>query len=460
MKRSVKVALVAMATVLAILATACGSGRNDAQDQPSGPGTTTAAEGDSFGDLASPCGPAPEGEANTASAQGVTADSIAIGYGDDAGYQAAPGTNHEVSDAMRAIVKWCNEQGGINGRKVDATYYDAKITEAVNAVTEACPKEFFLVGQMFSLDSAQEQARRGCGLPSVPATAVSPQFANAPLMVNPTPNPVDYYVAGATAQLAELFPEKVEKAAVIYANYAATRDSKDKFVLGATANGWTFLDCPQEYSIQGEADWKPFAQKLKDCGAEVVYFAGSPVPNWQNLLDAAHQIGFEPIWTSEANAYSEAFIKWNASGNANNVYFPINFIPFEEADTNPVTQQYIDLVRAEGGDISSLGLRATSGFLLWATAAEECGANLTRECVLDKLAAVHEWTGGGLHAETDPGGNIPFHCDVLVKLEGQTVVRVAPTDPGTYGCEEDFALPITGSVVENAKLDANRIAQI
>ena len=61
-------------------------------------------------------------------------------------------------------------------------------------------------------------------------------------------------------------------------------------------------------------------------------------------------------------------------------------VPFEQADSNPATKQYIDLVKASGGDISTLGALSASAFLLWATAANQCGANVTRDCVVSQPA--------------------------------------------------------------------------
>ena len=51
------------------------------------------------------------------------------------------------------------------------------------------------------------------------------------------------------------------------------------------------------------------------------------------------------------------------------------FYPFEQADDVPALQQYIDIVEANDGDISQLGEQSTSAFLLWATAADACGAS-------------------------------------------------------------------------------------
>ncbi|HET6967764.1 MAG TPA: hypothetical protein VFI44_05780, partial [Ornithinibacter sp.] len=132
-----------MLAVLAIVLGACGSDRGDdpaGADEDGGsdePADEEAANGDGFGTLDSPCG---EGEGDNADPgeQGVTADQVTIGYGDDAGFPTSPGLSHETSDAIEAMIAWCNEQGGINGRELVGNYYDAAITNVVNAMTQAC----------------------------------------------------------------------------------------------------------------------------------------------------------------------------------------------------------------------------------------------------------------------------------------------------------------------------------
>ena len=70
---------------------------------------------------------------------------------------------------------------------------------------------------------------------------------------------------------------------------------------------------------------------------------------------------------------------------------------------NPVFEQYLP----DGKNQAYLGYQGFSAWLLFATAAKECGADLTRQCVLDELAKIDSWTGGGLHAETNPAENMP-----------------------------------------------------
>jgi hypothetical protein len=217
----------AVTTALALIMTACGSGRSSS----SGDGTTnttatTATQtAGSFGSLQDVCG---SGTASGATDKGVTDTDITIGYGDDAGFQQSPGLNHQMSDAMKAFISWCNDAGGINGRKVKGNYHDAKILDVNNAVTEACATDFFVVGEGWSLDASQEASRRACGLPAVAGYAVSPAFANAPLKWEPFPIPADYTNTAPAAQLKELYPDKVSKMATMYGNYSATIDSKDK----------------------------------------------------------------------------------------------------------------------------------------------------------------------------------------------------------------------------------------
>lgn len=440
---------------MSVIGAACSAGRSDTT-----PSSTAATDhqqqtAETFGDLPSPCGP---GNAGGPTAQGVTDTSIVIGYGDDAGYPSSPGLNHQMSDAIAAMVGWCNGQGGINGRQVVGNYYDAKITEVNNVMTEACGEVFMLVGEGWSLDSAQESVRRDCGLPAVPTYSVSPQFANAPLMVQPVPNPIDYTNVQVAKAMAEAFPEEVTHAAVMYANYAATVDTKDKVLETYPEWGFDFLDCPQEYNIAGESDWKPFAQNLKDCGAQVVYFTGSPYPNFENFLDAAHQIAFDPIYITDVNFYDQAFADWNVNGYADKVYIRNTFVPLEEADDQPATAKYLEIVEGDGGDVSQLGEQAASAFLMWATAAKACGSDLTRECVMAQLASVTKWTGGGMHAPSDPSSNLPQSCGMVMRMQGTTFERFQPADAGTFECSQNFVAHLTGPVVERAALDQDRIS--
>ena len=67
-----------------------------------------------------------------------------------------------MSDAVSALISWCNDQGGINGRKVVGTDYDAALMQANSVMQEACGSQFMMVGHGFAMD--QTVGADPCGL--------------------------------------------------------------------------------------------------------------------------------------------------------------------------------------------------------------------------------------------------------------------------------------------------------
>jgi ABC-type branched-subunit amino acid transport system substrate-binding protein len=390
---------------------------------------------------------------------GVTAEEITIATGDDAGYATSPGLNHEMTDAVNALAAKCNELGGINGRQIKVNYYDAAITNVATAIQGACDGgNFFLVGEGWSFDSGQEEIRHGCGLPAVPAYTVSAAFAMAPDVYQGVPNPADETPSGHFAQVTELFPDAVTAVATLGGNYSATQETIDKVRAVAPEFGWTFSGDKIEFDIfTPVTDWTPFVKQIQDQNATMVYWSGSCLPNLQKFAQTAKQNGLDVPIVTDTNHYEAACAAANTDGAMDNVYIRSAFIPFEEAAENDATQDYIDLIEADGGDVSVLGMQATSSFLFWAQAASECGAQLTRECVLEKMAAITSWTAGGLHAETNPGENHPPSCNALLKLEGNGYVRVAPEEPGEFACDPAWVSEVVGvPALAPLNLDENR----
>ena len=472
-KKHVLAALVAMGLVAA----ACGSSHKDTAASGAGGATTTAAgsgsggatttaaaattttaPGAKFGDLASPCG---KGDAKGATANGVTDTTITIGYGDDAGYAPALGLDKEMGQAMKALIAWCNDQGGINGRQVKGNYYDAKVLEIKAALTQACAdKVFMMVGQGLALDAAQEDVRIGCKLPSIPGFSASAAFAMGSGVVQGVPNPADQTPLQFAYALAKKFPEAVKKVGYAYANLSATLEPMEKAKAGTPAAGFVDLKCDQVYNISGESDWKPFAENFKKCGVDFLYWVGSPEPNLENFLAAAKQVGFAPtVVFGDSNHYVSNFAKWNAqNGNiGDNFYTRLAFVPFEEAAKTPAVQQYLDLITKANASPGLLGMQSTGSFLLWATGVKACGSTVTGKCVFDAIAKIDKWTAGGLHAPTNPGKNEAPDCGILIKMTGGAFTRV---DPATgFDCDPKYrATGIKTKYTDEAKIGTDRIA--
>ena len=428
---------------LGLLAAACSSSRSGTAS--SGNTTTTSSSASSssktFGTLASPCGP---GTAKGATEQGVTDANITIGYGDDRGFAQSPGLDQEMGMAVAAMIKWCNDQGGILGRKIVGDFHDAAITQVNTVMQAACKTDFMLVGEGFALDEAAEGIRLGCNLAAVPGFTVGPDAANAPEMYQAVPNPVDYLPASPYYEAAQLFPDAVTKFDFIHTTLAsATEVSYNKDQEAAIAAGWKLANCGVTINYFGEPNYQPFAQKYVNCGVKLIYNNLGPGPVLFGMLQGINQVGVKPIYIMETNDYTTQMSAWNTSGIGNQIYVRDAFVPIEEAGRVKAVQDYVNALNATGGKTSQLGQQAASSFLLWATEAKACGSNLTRQCMINNLSKVHNWTGGGLHAPADPGNNTPPQCGMLLKLTGTSFSQFFPKAIGQFDCNSKYLFKIS-----------------
>jgi Periplasmic binding protein len=397
-----------------------------------------------FGSLPSPCGP---GHATGATEQGVTNSTINIAYGDDRGFSGSPGLDQEMGDAVKAMIAWCDAQGGINGRKIVGDYYDSAVTNVGSVMTQACKTDFMLVGEGFALDGLAEQTRLNCNLAAVPGFTVSADVANAYEMYQAAPNPSNASPVSIAYQGEKLFGKKTLHVGQYNSTLSTQLSSMAKAVQAYTEAGWKFVDCPFQVNYNGEANYTPFMQKLQSCGAQIVFDDATPGPTLYGALQAENQIGYNPIWLLDAAEYTQAFANWNTSGLGNNVYVRIGFEPLEAAKVVPAVSQYLAIVKKSGGLTSALGEQSASSFLLWATEAKACGSTLTRQCMINHLAKVTSWTGGGLNAPSDPAKNQPAPCGILMKLDNTKWVQYYPKKLGTFDCSPKYVVPNSGSVI-------------
>jgi ABC-type branched-subunit amino acid transport system substrate-binding protein len=431
------------------------NGANTTNATPTSTSTGGSSAAQKFGDLASPCG---KGDAKGSTDQGVTDTSIRIGYGDDRGFTGGKGLEQDAGDAVRAMIKWCNDQGGILGRKIQGDYYDAAITQTNIVMQQACKSDFMLVGTAFAGDETAEGTRVNCKLVMVPTYAVGPHVANAPMYYAALPNPVDFQPASGFAQLLKLQPQLKDSFAFMNSDLPAVAATVTKLTPVVKQLGYKVLNCGVTISAQGEPSYVPFATKFKQCGAKLIYISLNPSPVVFNFLSAMNQVGVKATYIMQASGYADYFAQWNRAGLGNNVYVQMPFNLLENAATVPATQEYLNAVKAVNGKTGLLGMQATSSFLLWATAAKECASTLTRQCMVNKLAAVHDWTGGGLHGKSDPGGNKPTECGLLAKLDGAKWIQAYPQQAGQYDCNGSYVQAVPQSAWQGVTLNKDRIA--
>jgi ABC-type branched-subunit amino acid transport system substrate-binding protein len=398
---------------LALVAGACGrsGGGGSTTTQPTTAPPTSVGAGD-FGTLKAVCGP---GTASGATDKFVTDTTIDVGTMADPGAQASPGLDQELFDTATGFVKWCNAAGGILGRKLNLHLHDAKLFEVPARMIDACNADFALVGGGTAFDDSGVKPRVACGLPEIPGYNNTPAAAEAALLVQGDPLPTQQIQVAGYLGAQKLFPG-AKKIAFITGNLASVTVTAAREREGAEQAGLTTV-YDQTYPILG-AIWRPFVQKMKDANPDFVTYTGDSL-QIVAMEQAMQVIGWYPKAIIEAaNIYDNRIIK-EGKDAIQNLWVINGYYPFEEAKNNPATQQYLDNMAKfnPSGKIATLGLNAWSAWLLFATAARDCGSALTRQCLLQKAGMNAAWTAGGLKAasNTDPNNRHVGECYIAMK---------------------------------------------
>jgi len=444
--------LLVILAAVAFLGASCGNRGSDSSGAAGGTSTTAASSAAGAGDwgtLKDVCGPKEGGGKVPASdAQGVSADSIKLGTVADPGFSGRPGLNQELFDAGDAFVTWCNAAGGVNGKKLELTKRDAKLTDYQPVIEASCKADFALVGGGAVQDNIWPKIGPKCGLIDVAGFAVTPTKAglagDTPTKtrtVQAVPNPADRFAVGPAVLLDQKYPDAKDRHGYLYADFQTTIDQKAKEQAAFEQIDHKTV-YQSAYNLAGESNWKPFASAIKQAKVSFLTFVGEPA-NGAALAQALDQIGYTPtVRLLDANFYDQSYI--DAAGKAaEGAYVGTVFAPLEEADSHPATKLYEDNIAAMKGKQAFLGLQSTSAWLLFAKVAKECDVdnNLTRTCMLDKLAKVTSWTGGGLHAPTSPGTNEGPNCIVVLEVKDGVFTRWGPTDK-EFACSPKYVATV------------------
>ena len=252
------------------------------------------------------------------------------------------------------------------------------------------------------------------------------------------------------------YPEAIKKPALIYGDFLTTKSVADQLAATMKAVGGYGEPSMITYNPAGEANWTPFAQKLKSDGITFMSFVGTD-SNLVLLYKAMREVGYVPeVVLNDANFYSSMMV---AEGNAvaNEGFLARTmYAPFEEADNFPGMASYLDMMATYNpeGRVAGLGLQATSALLMFATAANSCldvnNNILERECVLGEAMKISSWTGGGLHSETNPAAKTAPKCGIIMGVKGGQWTRIYPEivsaddNGGGWHCDDNGAVTIEG----------------
>jgi hypothetical protein len=423
-------------TVIGLLATGCG-GRDSSASRGSAAETAgstgqTSAPG-SFGGLKQVCGP---GTPSGAPAKGVTAKEIQVGVFTDLGMTK----NSEFPDAAKVFTSWCNEAGGINGRKLVANTRDAKLLEVRPRMLEACADDFALVGGGTGFDSQGVRDRLSCLLPDFPAQTVQPENAGSDLQVSQfNYGKYNPYAGSWTWLMKEKYPDSAGSVGLVVGDNPVTALLSQKAQEGLKAAGGT-VTYVDKYPPIGAVNWAPYAQAIKSKGVKGLLFYGQS-ESLAMLERELTTIGYKLDWIdANSNSYRPSFISLAGPALAmQNNYADLGGVfPLERAVENPATAQVLSLYQRYGlaGRATYPGLNAFSSWLLFAKAATSCGDNLTRKCLYENARKETAWTGGGLRAPIDLSN--PDAPPTCFNVEQATSQGWQPADfkpnEGSYRC--------------------------
>jgi len=448
---------IAVLAVLALAAGACTRAEGETEvggSAATGDTTRAGADGDGgasgsrldqggFGELEAVCA---DGEPGTATEVGLTADEIRLGTITDKGSAERPGLTQEMYDSAVAFAAWCNEHGGIGGRQVVIDDLDAKLFEYGQRVGEACQQDFALVGGGGVFDAQDGQARIECGLVNLPGYAVTPQARVADLQVQAVPNPVYSFASAGYRWLGGRYPEAT-KFGILWVNLDGPSTIHAQVVEMAEKLGFEVV-FDEQYRPIGETGWRGFVQKMRDSGVTAFEMVGEP-ENMVALQQAMQTEGWYPDFIHlQPNYFDQKYVDEGAASVGEGTYMRSPFPTFDMADEVPAMADYLELMERYNpeGKTAMLGLQGLSAFLLFATAANECGPDLTRACVLERAAAQEGWTAGGLHSPQTPGNVVATQCSLAIEVTPEGFVydeELTQPNEGIYNCDPANVIELT-----------------
>ncbi len=444
----------AVLALLLVATAACSRDDGDTTAESEGdPTTTTAGGGEGtddatllanggFGDLEAVC---QEGDAAGATAPGVTDTSITVGTMTDKG-SVVPGLNEEMYDTAVAFTEWCNEQGGILGRELILSDVDAKLFDYEPAVTEACGRDFALVGGGAVFDEDPNGVRVACELPNLAGYVVSAEGHTAELQVQPIPNPIYNIAMGRYAAALREFPDSGDRYAVMASAIPSVLLVKQQSIETAESLGMELV-YEYDYQTQGETGWANFVREMEAADVKILEIIGQP----QNLIELTDQMDIAGWYPDtillSANFYDDLYRQ--GASTEPNLFIQSVFYPLEMAADNKATQDYLDLMEQYNpdGKVALLGMQGLSSWLLFAEAATECGSDLTAACLLEQAEAQTAGTGGGLHSRQTPGNTQASPCFLILGLEEEGFVyneQATAPDEGIYNCDDEIVIEMSG----------------
>jgi ABC-type branched-subunit amino acid transport system substrate-binding protein len=456
-----------LSVVVAVLVVAAACSRSENKTTAGATSATTAAL--STGTGAADCSKTPLQSTDV----GITATDITVEVMADVGSPLAPGLFQGNFDAMNAYATYVNAHGGIGCRKLIVKQWDTKLdpTESKNGLIDACKNAVALVGNnaLFNPDVSPmtgcvDKNGKATGLPDMAALAV-----DASELCAPTTFVIQ--IVSDTCPIATGARTNTQFVGAVKYNLAHTPGlhglfevagdlpttvQSNAFTIAALAKAGIVWDStPKISGADQQPAYTPRVQLLKTKNSNFVYDGSNDVAMIRLRKEAKAQ-GLDTskiVWTCSLACYTKNELSQGGS-DVEGVYVWMQFLPFEEADTNAEATAYVNGVGPAKAD--SFGAQAWQAGAAFKSVVDgivaKSGPNaITRATILDGLKNVKAFTDNGWMGEKDLRGASP--CFLLMQIQNGKFVRIFPTQRGTLDCSPSNLTTVTiDPAVEAAKL--------
>ncbi len=172
-----------------------------------------------------------------------------------------------------------------------------------------------MVGGGWAFDDQQFPPRfHECGMIDVAGYAVTTAKAMSNGMVSPVPNRSDLKPGLQWKWVKDTYPDAIDATGGCTPTSPRRRSTTRATPRSSTGSAVSSSSSGSPTTPAGEANWAPFAQRLKDSGVEVMSFIGAP-ENLSQMLRSMQEIDYRPeVLILETNFYADVLI--NQAGSA------------------------------------------------------------------------------------------------------------------------------------------------
>jgi branched-chain amino acid transport system substrate-binding protein len=296
-----------------------------------------------------------------------------------------------IGKAQAAYIKMINDQGGVNGRKINLIQYDdayspPKAVEQVRKLVEG--DEVLLTFQIIGTPSnaAVQKYLNVKKVPQLFAATGASKFTdpkNFPWTLGFNPN---YFTEGRIYGQYILKEHPNAKIGILYQNDDLGKDYLNGIKAGLGDKAANMVVAEASYEVAGPTIDSQIL-KIKDAGADLFFSASTPKQAAQAIKKIA-ELGWHPVHILDINATSVGAVMKPAGLEASKGVISVNYgkDPLDPTwKDDPGMKKYFDFMAKyypEGDKDSSFNTYGYSTTQLLVHVLKQCGDELTRENVL------------------------------------------------------------------------------